>query len=133
MILVLGLPMPTGLMDFGEYQMRLRAIVVACVVALTCCSQDKQKVAWARLKNPDEVRSAITRLLPPDASREDLLRFLRGHDVPDAEIGNTKDLVRCKVDGPRASSLVGSVWLIQFHLGNDRVKNIEINQGFIGP
>ena len=113
--------------------MRLAAVVIAGLGALMYCCQVKHKAAWSRLETPDEVRSAITSLLPHDASREDVLRFLRGNGVADAEIGHTKDLIGCKVEGPRVSFLVGSVWLLQFHLDGDRVKNIEVNQGLIGP
>jgi hypothetical protein len=112
--------------------MRPFLLVICYLGLLTSCSREG-KVQWSGFKTAADVQGALAKLTAQGESREEVLRLLQIKGVARNQIGMTDDLILCKVDGPRHSLGVSSVWLIQFHFDRSGLMNVEVSEGLIGP
>jgi hypothetical protein len=87
--------------------------------------------AISQLDSADQVRAALERRLPAQASVADVEKLTRELGFDCSEV--TDGVMRCSSPARSGMKFVRAKWLVQFQFDNERKIGVSVEKGLIGP
>ncbi len=86
---------------------------------------------WGSLDSSDKVRHVLEQKLDARASTEQIRIFATEHGLECSH--PVQGVIYCSAPAVGKLPLVRKKWLIRFHLKDDRLAKIDVEEGLIGP
>jgi hypothetical protein len=89
------------------------------------------RINWNLLADESEVSRAIYEALPEAPTLDDVLSFAKENQLECSDL--TGNIIYSSAPAKSKLPLVKSKWLIEFQFSEDRLKQVKIQLGLIGP